>query len=171
MKKLTMVTLFMLMWIGQAMAQTCKTTSSASSAKPTADFVDNGDGTVTHKKTGLMWKRCSEGQTWNGTTCTGFLTAYTWKLALQRGAHASFAGHTDWRVPTVKDLRSIVEKQCTNPAINAVIFPTTASKWYWSASQSAVNATYAWLIAFNDGDESVGRKNGSYYVRLVRGGR
>jgi hypothetical protein len=44
------------------------TVSPALAAKT---YSDNGDGTVTDPTTGLTWMRCSMGQTWNGTTCTG----------------------------------------------------------------------------------------------------
>src|SRR5579872_3251290 len=36
---------------------------------PTSDFTDNGNGTVTHKVTGLMWKKCVQGL--SGAACTG----------------------------------------------------------------------------------------------------
>ena len=46
---------------------------------PTSDFVlDNVNGTAYHKKTGLTWKRCAEGQSWSSGACTGSESYYTW---------------------------------------------------------------------------------------------
>jgi len=147
----------------------CVGTITAST--PTADFVDHGNGTVTHTKTGLMWKQCSEGL--SGTGCaTGAATWHTWQAALQLAetlnAGGGFAGFTDWRLPNQKELNSIVERQCVVPSINAAIFPATVSDWYWSASPYAGVATYAWSIDFGGG---VNGKSVNYYVRLVRGGQ
>jgi len=58
-------------------AQTCN--SYVTATTPNADFTDNGDGTITHTKTGLMWAKCSEGQ--SGTNCaTGATTYMTWVI-------------------------------------------------------------------------------------------
>lgn len=68
-------------------------------------FVDNGDGTVTDTRTGLMWMRCALGQTWDGTTCVGEAKGYTWEEAM--ALHHGFAGHDDWRLPSIHELRNI----------------------------------------------------------------
>jgi len=178
MKKMIIAGLCMLIWSGQAMA-VCQTASITAST-PTADFVDHGNGTVTHTRTGLMWKQCSEGL--SGASCaTGTATAHTWQAALQLAetlnAGAGFATFNDWRVPNQKELNSIVERQCVTPSINAAIFPATVSNLYWSASPYAGaapyagNATAAWNVDFTDGSDNVFMKAGFLYVRLVRGGQ
>jgi hypothetical protein len=60
-----------------AAQQVCKYDSIAATA-PASRFTDNGDGTVTDTATGLQWKRCSEGQSWDGATCSGTATNYYW---------------------------------------------------------------------------------------------
>jgi len=165
------VALCSLLWGGTADAA-CVASITAST--PTADFVDHGNGTVTHIKTGLMWKQCSEGL--SGAGCaTGTATVYTWQGALQaaqtlNGA-GGFAGFTDWRVPNIKELNSIVENQCTLPSINATIFPATVSSWYWSASPYAGIATDAWDVFFGSGYDLASFKSSNSDVRLVRGGQ
>jgi len=158
---------------GQVMAQTCNTTSITAET-PTADFIANGNGTTTHTKSGLMWKRCSEGQTWNGTTCTGVASTFTWNLALQQAQTvntASFAGFSDWRVPNLKELSSIVERQCRAPAVNISVFPATPNLVDWSATPSITNAANAWAINLSLGLRSDAfLKSGSHNLRLVRGG-
>jgi len=73
-------------------------------------WVDNGDGTASNSKTGLTWKRCHEGQTWTGSTCTGKPKEYTWDEA--KKLKSSFAGKTDWRLPSIDELHTIV--YCTD---------------------------------------------------------
>ncbi|MCP4237204.1 MAG: DUF1566 domain-containing protein, partial [Aestuariibacter sp.] len=142
---------------------------------PDSQLQDNGDGTVTDNKTGLMWKQCSEGL--SGADCaTGAATTHQWNQALQipetLNPGGGFAGYSDWRLPNIKELRSIVEYQCSDPAINSSRFPATASSYYWSSSASAVYSSNAWCVHFNDGrDNNNGRSNGSRYVRLVRAGQ
>ncbi|MBJ6938275.1 DUF1566 domain-containing protein, partial [Vibrio cholerae] len=85
---------------------------------PNTAFNDNGDGTVTHHTTGLIWQRCSLGQSWDGTDCTGEATTFTWEEALAAAAQHTFAGRNDWRLPNKNELVSIVEYRCYRPAIN-----------------------------------------------------
>ncbi len=110
---------------------------------PTEDFIDHGDGTVTHKLTGLMWMRCSMGQAWDGTTCTGDILRSNWETALKAAEELNrsggFAGYTDWRLPNIKELTSIVERACVSPAANLEIFPKTENIYYWSSTPYALN--------------------------------
>ncbi|MCX9460504.1 Lcl C-terminal domain-containing protein [Vibrio cholerae] len=136
---------------------------------PSADFSDNGDGTVTHHSTGLIWQRCSLGQSWDGTDCTGSATTFTWQQALAAAAQDALAGFSDWRLPNKNELASIVEYRCYQPTINNQQFPHTPSAWYWSSSPDARGGFFAWLVYFFSG--GVGRDYADYndvHVRLVR---
>lgn len=171
MKKLTLIVVGMLIWNGQVLAASNCDTITITANTPTTAFVDHGDGTVTHAKTGLMWKKCAEGL--DGATCTtGMATTHTWQAALQLvetlNNGGGFATYNDWRVPNLKELHSIVERQCIGPAINAAIFPATASSQYWSASPYAGSDTQAWHVNFNSGLDFISGKDTSHYVRLVR---
>ncbi len=145
--------------------------TAIAASTPSADFSDNGDGTVTHHTTGLIWQRCSLGQSWDGTDCTGSATAFTWAEALAAAAQDALGGFSDWRLPNKNELASIVEYRCWQPAINHQQFPHTPSDLYWSSSPNASHSGYAWGVGFGYG--SVGRFNkyGNHHVRLVRAGQ
>jgi len=137
---------------------------------PTSDFTDNTDGTVTHKTTGLVWKRCAEGMTWTGSACTGTATTYTWAQAV--ALTATFAGKSDWRLPNIRELFTITEIDAYNPAINSVIFSTTpTSNFFWSSSAYAGNSNDAWYVDFDYGNDDTYIKTYNFQVRLVRGGQ
>ena len=143
--------------------------------------VDNGNGTVSDSSTGLTWKKCSEGQTWDAAanSCTGSATSTTWSDALITGAASTFASHNDWRLPDVKELRGLVEECNVGPAINRTLFPNTPKTAFWTGSPYANTAGLpytnitkdAWFVYFDDGNSNAGDTTayrGS--VRLVRGG-
>ncbi|KAB2844351.1 MAG: DUF1566 domain-containing protein, partial [Burkholderiales bacterium] len=145
---------------------------------PSSDFADVGGGAVRHLPTGLIWKRCAEGQDWNGSTCTGAAAGYTWQQAFQRadavnaGAVGTWnAGQTDWRVPNVNELKSIVESGCLGPAINAVEFPAAPGSFFWSGSPYADSSGDAWYIGFNHGGGGWTERRVVFHVRLVRAGQ
>lgn len=148
----------------------CNTTSIIATT-PTADFIDNGNGTVTHTKTGLMWKRCAEGETWSQAAgvCNGTASIMNWQAALQQAQtvnSAAFAGFNDWRLPNIKELASIIEEQCTSPSANTTIFAGTLQV-IWS---STGHLSSAWNVDFNFGNSDFNPKASSYGVLLVRGG-
>jgi len=66
-------------------------------------YSDNGDGTVTDPTTGLIWMRCSMGQTWTGSTCIGTASGYTRDQAIALTSTVSFASQTDWRLPNIRE--------------------------------------------------------------------
>ncbi|MCI5218762.1 MAG: DUF1566 domain-containing protein [Candidatus Electrothrix sp. LOE2] len=149
--------------------------SNMPASTPDSQLTDNNDGTVTDTKTGLMWKQCSEGQTFSIGSCNGSASTFTWQAALQQPGTVNdaggFAGHTDWRLPNIKELRSIVEEQCSSPAINATRFPNTPSSYVWSGSPYAGNSVYAWYVSFDYGYSNYDFRVDNYAVRLVRGGQ
>lgn len=143
--------------------------TAAIASTPTINFLDHGDGTVTHLTSGLMWKRCSQTQAWNGETCTGEAEGFTWGAALAVVQGDSFAGYEDWRLPNVQELTSIIEMQCWEPAVNTMIFPETPSQRFWSSSPSVRDeGANAWSVPFSDGAASTEPKTGARMVRLVR---
>ncbi len=158
-------------------AQICDYTSIETSA-PARRYIDNGDGTATDKRTGLQWKRCSEGQTWTGRTCTGLATVFNsffdgWKQALQLASSTVYAGKSDWRVPNVKELASIIEQACYGPALDLAVFPDNSTGLPIGHVSSTTDAgtldLVEWSVALA-GDGNIGTSSGSNYLRLVRSG-
>ncbi|MDK2124281.1 DUF1566 domain-containing protein [Parachitinimonas caeni] len=138
---------------------------------PTSNFIDHGDGTVTHQATGLMWMRCSIGQTWSGGSCANSATTMDWQTALSAAAATTYASKTDWRLPNLKELESIVERKCYGPATNQTIFPSFQNADYWTSTTAADAPSNAWSISMGDGfDSSSYAKSLSKFVHLVRSG-
>lgn len=147
-------------------------TATAAPTTPTEDFTDNGDGTVTHRVTGLTWMRCAMGMTWTGTDCTGTASTYTWEQAT--ALTANFAGKSDWRLPSIAELNTIVEREAYDPAINSEVFPGTPmsdnAPIFWSHSPAVGNSGYGWYLRFSDGFVYNYYRINEGIVRLMRGG-
>ncbi|MEN9501333.1 MAG: hypothetical protein RI964_618 [Pseudomonadota bacterium] len=156
---------------------------------PTSQFTFNADGTATDKKTGLMWQRCPVGTTYNDSStpinylddkCNGENTALTWKGALDYAQNINktgLNGYSDWRVPNLPELRSILELKNANPAINPTVFPGYTEAAFWTSTPShyplqkeGSGVTYypSTAIYFADGDDIWPNRNDQLYVRLVR---
>ena len=131
------------------------------------NYTDHGDGTVTDNVTGLMWQKCSGGQT-NDAACSGTATTYTWQGALDYCNALTLGGYSDWRLPSVKVLESIVDDSTSSPAIDIAIFPATGSNHYWSSTTSAYSTSYAWLVYFGAGHVVYFGKSLPSYARCVR---
>lgn len=135
---------------------------------PDYRYTVHGDGTITDTATNLMWQQCSLGQ--SGSDCSiGIAITMTWQGALQAGADSTLASHTDWRLPNVKELSSIVAYNCYSPSINETVFPSSVTGPYWSSSPYSYNSiNRAWSVFFNYGFSSVNARSSIYSVRLVR---
>jgi len=129
-----------------------------------ASFHDNGNGTVSDTSTGLVWQQDTARDEW------GDYDSMTWEEALDYCEVLSLGGHTDWRLPNIKELDSLVDLSRYGPAINTVYFPNTLSSYYWSSTTNAYGSDYAWFMGFDGGYDGWYGKSNYYYVRAVRGG-
>ena len=107
----------------------------------------------------------------NGGICLGSTHCDTEKFVQQVNSQG-LCGKNDWRMPTVKELRNIVNFNRTAPAIDTGYFPhTTHFSDFWSASPGAHGSYYAWHVHFYYGYSDYYVKGASRYVRLVRTGQ
>lgn len=112
--------------------------------------------------TGLMWVT-------NPGTDAGMGGTYTWDNALLACENLNYAGYTDWRLPNVRELASIIDYGVAAPTINATAFPGTVSAYF--ASTTYVPSTVsAWIVTFNSASVGNMLKSSAIYVRCVRGG-
>lgn len=122
-------------------------------------FTDNGDGTVTDNSTGIMWQQAIAPGT------------YTWEQALSYCENLTLAGYTDWRLPTISELDSIVDLSRDSPAINSNYFPGDAASIHWSSTTDVQRTNGAWVMLFYYGNDFADYYWRLYYVRAVRRGQ
>lgn len=116
-------------------------------------FVDNKDGTVTDTKTGLMWQAET-------------VVPMHWQEAMNYATNLNLAGHTDWSLPTITELFSLIDHSIVEPATK---FPRTNFANYWSSTTYANIPDYAWFVYVYLGEVSYADKSRCYQVRVVRG--
>ena len=129
---------------------------------------DVGTGTssncVTDNLTGLMWLKNPDAtiRTWTNAIvyCEGL-----------DGTNGR-GGHTDWRLPNVKELQSIISFGAFNPALpSGHPFVGIQSDLYWSSTTTAANSNVAWNLYLVVGYDGRANKTDKYYVWPVRGGQ
>jgi hypothetical protein len=133
---------------------------------PSTRFCDNGDNTVTDNMTGLMWTKNANlagMQTW--------ANALTYVSGTLNGSTKP-GTYSDWRLPSVDELKTLVHYAQTNPAawLGTQGFTNVQASFYWSSTTYASNTTLAWVVGMNVGLVTYNSKANSNYVWPVRGG-
>lgn len=136
----------------------CVRHSAVGSAVPDR-YTGNGDGTVSDNQTGLMWAKSETA------------AVVSWEEALALAGATGLAGFADWRVPNIKELRSLQNDARMRPVIDSEAFPNTANAIYWSSTtQIGQQGVTAWTLDFGTGVVSYNNKTEKQHLRLVRGG-
>jgi hypothetical protein len=149
-------------------------------AWPNPRFTDNNNGTITDNLTKLIWLKnanCPNGAlAWQDALdfVAGINAGTNLCGDLSKGKGARTTHQTDWRLPNVRELQSLVDYGQFNPALPAG-FPFTSFQpegAYWSSTSPAANPTfvYAWVVVFGDGYMAFDFRNLSHFVIAVRGG-
>jgi len=125
------------------------------------DFLDNGDGTITDRATGLMWQKSGSSRTETLTRARKYVTK------LNKDA---FAEYSDWRLPTIEELASLVEREKGNGVHLDPIFDNK-QKSCWSADTKRLSATpdfsgeyEGWVVEFAEGMIMRDRWSESKYI-------
>jgi hypothetical protein len=173
----------------------------------TGSLTDNGNGTVSDSITGLMWEKLDDN---NSDALHDYNTAFTWYNAFKKirvlngdntgciasglpaaccsgsgvGTCTPFLGFTDWRLPSVTELQSIVNYGAVSPTAYSEFNSScaggctttgtpcscTQSNYYWSSTTYQGITSNAWLVSFSTGTVGAFPKSNNLYVRAVRGG-
>ena len=139
------------------------------------DLVDNGNGTITDKATSLMWEK-------SGYPKSRSLRRA--KVYVRKLNSSMFAGYSDWRLPTLDELASLLESHETNGMYIDPLFDKR-QKRCWSSDKGppfggwSSNPPQAWHVNFLEGTIGltvVTRSDGEHrafpshnYIRAVRG--
>jgi hypothetical protein len=130
-------------------------------ASPSPRFTDNGDGTVTDNLTGLMWAKDANpggAMNWN--------SAIDYANNLSLGSAESGASYTDWRLPNVRELKSLLDLGNTEFVLPSDHpFLNVQTKPYWSSTTRAYDTGYALTVYFSPG--FVYREQKTYIYNFV----
>ncbi len=119
-------------------------------------YVVGGDSVI-DQGTGLEWQKSDDG------------TPRNWESGLAYCENLSLKSKTDWRLPNIRELKSIVDDMRYYPTIDPAF--SSRSSCYWSATTVADFPTAsAWTVHFGNGDDIWYIKTSAYHVRCVRGG-
>lgn len=133
-----------------------------------SNFSDNGDGTIIDHATGLVWQKCSRGQT-NDSTCSGSSSNADWAMAVSYCNGLTLASRT-WRLPTINEWNTIVDTtKSTSPSIDTLFFPSTVANNYWSSTTYAITTSNGWILSFDSGYANNNTKTNWNHVRCVSG--
>jgi len=126
---------------------------------PQESMVNNGDGTVLDKLTGLQWQGADDG------------TKRHWDEAVAYAKALTLAGHSDWRLPSSNELKAFWKSAGRKKRVRASLFPSLKSDIYWS---STVQKDPDWVdaVSFNPSEHVGGEwKRASNYTIFVRRGK
>ncbi|MCC5816151.1 MAG: DUF1566 domain-containing protein [Leptospira sp.] len=129
--------------------------------------------TVYDRKTGLIWQRCNQNQ--DSATCLGTpLTNPDWTNALNYFRDLNLGGRTDWRLPNIKELTSILDfSQSTGAITSQDFFPNTpTSTGHWSSTTFASDVAQTWIVNMDAASFpgfNTGGKSQSNFTKCVAG--
>lgn len=146
--------------------------------KGTTRYYSRTDNIVTDGVTGLEWqdnesvqrpwlteqKNTSCVENTESTACNDT----TGTTAASYCSELAYASHSDWRLPSIEELKTIIDYGKNSTSIND-IFLSKNSASYWSFTTNADFNEAAWSINFDDGYTTFDSKAGDFYVRCVRG--
>ncbi len=152
-------------------------------AWPTPRFIDNANGTVTDKLTGLMWQKSANciaayypGVDNDDTPGDGEVTwvhALNFVAGINSGTYPLCrAGYSDWRLPNIRELNSLIDYGRVPTFSAGTPFTGLTYDTYWSSTTlPSVAMSLAYVVNFGDASLYNNSKSTCHYVWPVRGGK
>ena len=155
---------------------------SQGSSSSVPRVVDNLDGTISDKGSGLMWEKKTQCPDASETDAHCVNNTYEWTKSgnapdgplfteflakINRGD--SGKNYRDWRIPTIDELKTIVD--CTKTNCLDPVFGEGQASRYWSSTPYADFPDQAWTVNFFNGAVNFRINKNALYARAVRGGR
>lgn len=122
------------------------------------DLQDNGNGTLIDEITGLTWQQQPT------------LDLLDWAAAREYCERLVLAGHDDWRMPTIRELRSLSDDRLAEPSFSPRLLPEAAAADWWSGTIQANRPERAWYLDSRTGLVTYRERTESLRVLAVRGG-
>ena len=134
----------------------------------------NIDQVVQDLETNLTWARCPLGLMVVSGACVddGNVDTYTWEeslIAAEAANTAIYLGANDWRVPSIKELQTIMAPTCKDRSMNEFAFPATVNDYVYSSTPDVKVSNNAFMIRMSDGHALQSGKGSKRMVYLVRG--
>lgn len=145
------------LWEWKTSAWYMRPVRSGATAK-TLRFTDHGNGTITDNNTGLMWVK--------DPSVTGIGKDSTWPEAISACESLTYASYSDWRVPNINELSSLIDYSRSAPAIDPIFLNT--SSFSWSSTVVDGIGGHAWDVDFGVGIVAYSKQNTTGFLRPVR---
>jgi hypothetical protein len=118
-------------------------------------FTQNGS-VVYDSKTELSWQSKHSSKKFN------------WSSAKSYCSNLSYGGKSDWRLPNIDELTSLVDYNRYKPAIATTLIDIKIDDWYWSSSKYKNDSSSAWVVYFNYGSDYWNKHSYANYALCVR---
>ena len=119
-------------------------------------YVSVGDSSVYDSLNNLVWQ------------ISPMPTTLNWEDALIAAENLNLDGHSDWRLPNIKELRSLNDETLIQPSMNKTVFPSASVNKYWSSTTLPNQTTKAWYWSNAFGITTYDLKTVANYVLCVR---
>lgn len=164
------IILFVLLFYEFSAAQTCDFSKKPST--PSERFIihkDRLNGAVTDTVTNLMWTRSIVLGAIDGLNDYNIMTM-KWREAMLYAKKSKFLGFDNWRLPSLRELKTIIEKRCNSPAINLEVFLNFNNYLVWTSDfyNTRNGAYYAKIIDFKNGKSYYDYQVASNHILLTR---
>ena len=133
------------LFIAWVMMAACSAGAQASGAFIARDHI------VIDLSHGVEWMRCSVGQTWDGTNCTGEIVKLDHDHIQKAIEIANEQLGGTWRLPSLRELEGLLCMACEGTKIDRTVFPNTSAEPYWTGERNPYATRHIYTVNFFNG--------------------
>ena len=135
-----------------------------------SNYIDKGYYVIDLKNK-IEWLKCTTGQQWSDdkNSCVGDAVKLDYKAIEEANSLLNQQIGGDWRLPSRKELESLICKECEGVKIDIKIFPNTPAEPFWTSQRNWWSPKFFWSVNFFTG-HSYGRfvPEKELFVRFVK---